>query len=190
MEMSPSAVDVDVDMEQQPQLQPSLKVLLPEKKPKRRDFCHVCHSSTSEGIKYHRQVGNKKYICREIPQIAHLANCANNSICSLTYRVPKDRASQWAAALKLPLPLKDSVRVCSKHIRTEDYVDGDRARGRLTQTAIPISLPGVPEEDLVFAKPPPPPPPPKKTRRNFCHLCGSSREKGIQYHRYKANVVL
>ena len=68
MEMSPSAVDVDVDMEQQPQpqQQSSLRVLLPEKKAKRRDFCHVCHSSTSEGIKYHRQVGNKKYVCREI----------------------------------------------------------------------------------------------------------------------------
>ena len=48
MEVSPTADEQDVEMEEQQQQ--------PQKKAKRRDFCHVCHSSTAEDISYHRKV--------------------------------------------------------------------------------------------------------------------------------------
>ena len=95
----------------------------------------------------------------------------------LHYRVPKNRAAQWAAALKLTMPLKESTRVCSKHFKCEDIgYSKDGSRRMLKPTAIPIPLEGVDESDLSFSRP--------EGRRNHCIVCGTaSTEKGISYHR-------
>ena len=78
--------------------------------------------------------------------------------------------------MKLQVPVKPSVRVCSKHLRAEDLVVGKDGRRYVKATAIPIPLQGVDEADLSFSKP--------EGRMNHCKICGNkSNEKGISYHR-------
>ena len=88
--------------------------------------------------------------------------------------------TQWAAALKLSMPLLPSVRVCSKHFKNEDLVVAKDGRRFVRKEAIPIALEGVDEADLSFS------PEGKRKKGRYCHICGkNATEEGNSFHRYE-----